>query len=319
MGGARCPVRFLDNSIEFHRRPFLGAAKLRIILETPSLLSDFLRSCCISVSLHRYLVGNALMTPAVVVILDVIPDSLPQKRHIVLRVDVDVLRLDGTPEAFYPDIVLASSMSVHTDFDTQFLASRQPQVARILATLVGVDDLRCAMGFHGPTEHLNAILLVQRTISAHYRLMQPPGHDTATVDVYYRRDVHEPVQHRYIGDVNAPDMIGTGDVEPTEQVRHPVLRLAKLGQVFLRIYGCDVHLAHQPADTLRTDKEPQQEQVVNHALHTLGGMLCVFPVYRIHQLKILSGFALGLVVVSTLAEAEKLQLAVHAQTKVGGY
>ena len=312
MGGARCPVRFFDNSLKFHRRPFLGAAKLRIIFETQSFSLDYFHSCCIFVSFHRYLVGYSLMTATVVVVLDVIPDALSQARHIVLRVDIDILRLDGTPETLYPDIVLAASTAIHADFDTQFLASRQPQVARILATLVGVDDLRCAMGFHGPTEHLNAILLVQR-------VMQPPGHDTATVDVYYRRDVHEPVQHRYIGDVNAPDIIGTGDVEPTEQVRHPVLRLAKLGQVFLRIYGCDVHLAHQPADTLRTDKEPQQEQVVNHALHTLGGMLCVFPVYRIHQLKILSGFALGLVVVSTLAEAEKLQLAVHAQTKVGGY
>ena len=194
------------------------------------------------------------MTPAVVVILDVIPDSLPQKRHIVLRVDVDVLRLDGTPEAFYPDIVLASSMSVHTDFDTQFLASRQPQVARILATLVGVDDLRCAMGFHGPTEHLNAILLVQRTISAHYRLMQPPGHNAATVDVYYRREVHEPVQHRYIGDVDAPDLVGTDDGELTKHIRHLVLWCARLGEVLLRVYRRDVHLAHQPADALRTCK-----------------------------------------------------------------
>jgi hypothetical protein len=62
-----------------HRRPFLGAAKLRIIFETPSLLSDYFRSCCISVSLHWYLVGNALMTPTVVVVLDVILDALPQK------------------------------------------------------------------------------------------------------------------------------------------------------------------------------------------------------------------------------------------------
>ena len=131
MGGARCPVRFLDNSVKFHRRPFLGAAKLRIILETPSLLSDYFRSCCISVSLHRYLVGNALMTPTVVVVLDVILDALPQKRHIVLGVDVDVLRLDGTPEAFYPDVVLASSAPVHADLDAKALTGRQPQTARI--------------------------------------------------------------------------------------------------------------------------------------------------------------------------------------------
>ena len=166
---------------------------------------DYFHSSCIFVSFHRYLVGYSLMTATVVVVLDVIPDTLSQARHIVLRVDIDILGLDGTPETLYPDIVLAASTAIHADFDTKFLASRQPQAARILATLIGVDDLRCAMGSHGQTEHLNAILLVQR-------VMQPPGHDTATVDVYYRREVHEPVQHRYIGDVNAPDMIGTGDV-----------------------------------------------------------------------------------------------------------
>ena len=312
MGGARCPVRFLDNSIEFHRRPFLGAAKLRIILETPSLLSDFLRSCCISVSLHRYLVGNALMTPTVVIILDVVPDSLPQKRHIVLRVDVDVLRLDGTPEALYPDVVLASSTSVHADLDAKALTGGQPQTARILAALVGVDNLRRTMGFHGQTEHLYTVLLVQR-------IVQSPSHDTATVDVYYRREVHESVQHRYIGDVNAPDLVRTGDGESAKQIGHLVLRRTQLGEVLLRVYCNDVHLAHQSADALGTHKETKQEQMVHHALHTLGGMLSVFLVYLLHHFKVLCRLALGLVVVSTLADAEKLQLAVHAQLVVWGY
>ena len=311
MGGARCPVRFLDNSIKFHRRPFLGAANLRIILETPSLLSDFLRSCCISVSLHRYLVGNALMTPTVVIILDVVPDSLPQKRHIVLRVDVDVLRLDGTPETLYPDIVLASPTSVHADLDAKSLTGGQPQAARILAALVGVDDLRCTMGFHGHAKHLYTILLVQC-------IMQPPCHDTATVDVYYRREVHESMQHRYISNVDAPDLIGTGDGESAKQIGHLVLRRTQFGEVPLRVNRDDVHLAHQPADALRTYKVSKQEQMVHHALHALGGMLGVLLVYLLHHLKVLLGFALGLVIISALADAEKLQLAVHAQHVVGG-
>ena len=312
MGGARCPVRFSDNSVKFHRRPFLGAAKLRIILETPSLSSHYFHSCCISVSLHRYLVGNALMTPTVVVILYVFPDSQPQERHIVLRVNVDVLRLDGTPEAFYPDVVLASSASVHADLDAEGLAGGQPQAARILAALVGVDDLRCAMGFHSHAKHLYTVLLVQR-------VMQPPGHDTATVDVYYRREVHEPMQHRYIGDVNAPDLIGTDDVESTEQIGHLVLWRTQLGEVLLRVYCNDVHLAHQPADALRTYKEPKQKQMVYHAFHTLGGMLGVLLVYLLHHFKVLRGLALGLIVVSTLADAEKFQLAVYAQLVGRGY
>ena len=252
------------------------------------------------------------MTPTVVVVLDVILDALPQKRHIVLGVDVDILRLDGTPEAFYPDVVLASSTSVHADLDAESLTGGQPQTARILAALVGIDDLRRTMGFHSHAKHFYTVFLVQR-------VMQPPGHDTATVDVYYRREVHESVQHRYIGDINAPDLIGTGDGESAKQIGHLVLRRAQLGEALLRVYRNDVHLAHQPADALRTYKEPWQKQMVHHALHALGGMLGVLPAYLLHHFKVLCRLALGLVVVNSLADAEKLQLGVHAQPEVGGY
>ena len=175
------------------------------------------------VFLHWYLVVDALMAATVIVILDVVPNALSQARHVVLRVDIDIFRLDGTPEALYPDVVLAASAAIHADLDAEFLASGQPQAARILAALVGVDDLRRAMGFHCQPEHLNTVLLVQRVV-------QSPCHDTAAVHVYYRRQVHGPVKHRYIGDVNAPDLIGAGYVEDTEQIGHPVLRLTKSGQ-----------------------------------------------------------------------------------------
>ena len=245
------------------------------------------------VSLHRYLVVDALMAAAVVVILDVALDALPQAWHVVLGVDVDMLRLDGAPEAFYPDVVLAAAASIHADPDAESLACGQPQAARVLAALVGVDYLWRAMGFHGHAEHLDAVLLVQR-------VMKPPGHDGAAVDIHYRRQVHEPVQHRYVGDVDAPDLIGPGDGKSSQQVGHPVLWLAQLGQALPRVYGGDAHLPHQPADTLRADNEARQRQVVHHALHTLGGMLRVLPVYFLHHFKALCRLALGLVVVCTL-------------------
>ena len=73
---------------------------------------------------------DALMAAAVVVIFDVVPDALPQARHVVLWVDVDMLRLDGTPEALYPDVVLAAATAIHTDPDAESLAGGQPLAAR---------------------------------------------------------------------------------------------------------------------------------------------------------------------------------------------
>lgn len=127
------------------------------------------------------------------------------------------------------------------------------------------------------------------------------------------------MQHRYIGDVDAPHLVGAADVKPAKQVGHPVLWLAQLGQAFPRVYRGDAHLAHQPADTFRADMEPQQRQVIHHAIYALGWMLRVLPVYLPHHLKVLRGLTLGLVIVCPLADAEKLQLAVHAQPTDGGY
>ena len=120
---------------------------------------------------------DVLMAAAVVVILAVVPDALPQARYVVLWVDVDMLRLDGTTEALYPDVVLAAATAIHADPDAESLAGGQPQAARILAALVRIDNLRRTMAYHGQSEHLNVVHLVQRTISAHYRLVQPPDHD----------------------------------------------------------------------------------------------------------------------------------------------
>ena len=185
--------------------------------------------------------GNALMTSTVVIILDIVSDSLPKKRHIVIGVDVDILRLDGTPEAFYPDVVLAASVSIHTDLDAEALTGGQQQTACILTALVRVDDLRRTVGFHNQAKRFYTVLLVQR-------IVQSPGHDTATVEIYYRREVHEYVPHRNIGNVDAPEMVRTGDGKSVKQIGHLVLWCARLGEVLLlRVNRNDIHLAHQLA------------------------------------------------------------------------
>ena len=52
---------FFDNSVKFHRRPFLVATKIRIIAVAPKLFSDYFHSCRMFVFFHRYLVVDTLM------------------------------------------------------------------------------------------------------------------------------------------------------------------------------------------------------------------------------------------------------------------
>ena len=94
------------------------------------------------VFLHRYLVVDALMAATVVVILDVVPNALSQARHVVLRVDIDILRLDGTPEALYPDVVLAASTAIWSTSMlfplSSVLCSPHAMILRLYTSIIAV-------------------------------------------------------------------------------------------------------------------------------------------------------------------------------------
>ena len=149
--------------------------------------------------------------------------------------------------------------------------------------------------------------------------MQSPRDDAAAVHVDDGRQIHEPVSHRDIGDVDAPHLIGPCDAESPEQIGHAELGGPTLAQAAAGIDGRDAHLAHQTAHTLWTDSKTKKRQMVNHAQHALGGMLGVLEVYRPHDGQALGTLRLGLVVIAAFAQAEHFKLGAHAQFLAWGY
>ena len=89
--------------------------------------------------------SDALMWPPIVVVFDILSDAVPEFAHSVHGVDVDIFCLDGSPKSLYPDVVLAAPSSVHAHADVVAGAGVNPQLAGVLAALVGIDDLRCAV------------------------------------------------------------------------------------------------------------------------------------------------------------------------------
>ena len=69
--------------------------------------------------------------------------------------------------------------------------------------------------------------------------MQSPRDDAAAVHVNDGRQIHEPVSHRDIGDVDAPHLIGPCDAESPEQIGHAELGGPTLAQVAAGIDGRD--------------------------------------------------------------------------------
>ena len=54
-------------------------------------------------------------------------------------VEIDPFLFDGSPEAFYPDVVLAAALAVHAHLDAMAAQQILPCFRGVLAALVGVD------------------------------------------------------------------------------------------------------------------------------------------------------------------------------------
>src|SRR5712671_1820524 len=74
--------------------------------------------------------------------------------------------------------------------------------------LVGVEDLRPTKASERFLERLDAEIGAER-------VRQPPGQYRTTVPVHDRDQIHEPLGHRDIGDIRAPNLVDPIDRQPT--------------------------------------------------------------------------------------------------------
>ena len=82
------------------------------------------------------------------------------------------------PEAFYPDVVLATALAVHAHIDAVACQQVLPRFCGVLAALIGIDDFGCSPQFHTVFHQFMAVV-------GRERAAEPQVHDEAAVDVYY--------------------------------------------------------------------------------------------------------------------------------------
>ena len=122
-------------------------------------------------------------------------------------VEIDPFLFDGSPEAFYPDVVLAAALAVHAHLDAMAAQQILPCFRGVLAALVGVANLRCSPQPHTVLHQLMAVV-------GRERVAELPAHDEATEDVDDGIQVHEAVLHGNVADVRAPHLVGSCDGHP---------------------------------------------------------------------------------------------------------
>ncbi len=176
------------------------------------------------------------MGPLGVVEVDPFADDLFSPEAIGQFVQVDGLVFEQPPEPLDEDVVHAAAPAIHRDRHTGILERAHEVEAGELAALVRVEDPRLAVSGHGFFESLDA----ERRI---HGVRQPPNQDMAARPVHDRYQIQETTLDRDVGDVGAPNLVGTIDLQAFEKVGvNPMGRMGRAGSRCL----IDGLQAHQP-------------------------------------------------------------------------
>ncbi len=99
------------------------------------------------------LVAQRLVRAFIVVVAKVRRQATIQGRHILVRIEVDVLLFDRAPEPLYIDVVQGPAPTVHRNQDVRRLKSPRKTACGKRNPLVGVEDLRDCLVSQSAGEH----------------------------------------------------------------------------------------------------------------------------------------------------------------------
>src|SRR3990172_150048 len=190
-------------------------------------------------------VGEARVRTASVVEREVAPDAGGGGGDGVVRVQVDLLVLEGAPEPLDEDVVAPAAPAVHADPDAVLEQEPGERRAGKLRALVGVEDLGPAMTRDRLLDGGEAERAVQTV--RHAPAERPPARP-----VHHDGQVHEAAGHGDVGDVHGPDLVRPRDRAVPEQVRVHRVGAVPPTRARLRRDRGDPHGAHERADAPAT-------------------------------------------------------------------
>ena len=147
------------------------------------------------------------MGPSGIVELEVPPDSISGFWNRFIGSPVHLLILDAPPQPLDEHVVSSTSLPVHADPDSVFFEQAGESLARELAPLIRVEDLRGAVALQGFFNRLHAK-------SGVHRDRYPPGQRLTAAPVHHNGKVYKPPGHRYARDIHGPYLVGSGHLNP---------------------------------------------------------------------------------------------------------
>ena len=259
------------------------------------------------IDLCRYPVVQSLMGPFPVEEVEVLGQALIEQGDGGVVVDVDVFVFDRSPEPLDENIVHSPAPAVHADFYAILEEAVSEPGGGKLAALVGVENFGSSDG-EGVLKRLDTKIGLQC-------VGQAPGQHIPAVPVHHGDQVHKPVYHADIGDVRAPDLIGTVDGQPPQQVGINAVLGMWFAGVWAWVNGFNTHFSHQTLNPFAVYGVSQFFQCPGHTTRSIEGGFGVLLIDQTHQQQIQRAFLGRLVVVAGPGKSNQPALA--AQADVG--
>lgn len=233
-------------------------------------------------NIGRRRITEALVDSFMVVEPEVAMQSSNQLFSGRILFEVYVLLLNASPQPFDEHVVQRPPPTVHTHPNPGAFKGRGKGVRSELRSLIGVEYVRSAKA--------ECLLEATQTKMNIHTVGNLKGAHVPAVPVHYGREIHEALPHRHIGDVGAPDLIGTINLEISQKIGiDPMLPLRPARPGF-GVNGLESHCLHQPLNPLVVDLVADSFEVLRHSQSTVKRHPHILFVYQAHQLQIESRF-----------------------------
>lgn len=179
---------------------------------------------------------DTLMHPPVIVVTNIVYTFF-HFRSVLKRMKIDVFILYGPPKTFDPNIIFATTTSIHTDWDSVFLQSLLPLFTSILTALFWIKHLWSPMLSYGPLQHFYCVGLLKCVVKT-------PCNYVSAVHVDDGIQVKKAFRHRDIAYVGAPHLVGFADFQFPKKIRMNIWCRPQNAQLWTWIWGVYVHHVH---------------------------------------------------------------------------
>ncbi|CDH44835.1 hypothetical protein BN874_1920002 [Candidatus Contendobacter odensis Run_B_J11] len=239
--------------------------------------------------------------PRVIVECDPAGDTFPGLASGIEGVQVDALVFQGTPETLDEHVVAPPAAPVHGDANATGLQCVREFEAGERTPLIAVEDFRNAGTGQSLFQSRQAKVGLQG-------VGQRPAQDLATVPVHDRHQVQKALAHRDVGDVRAPDLIGLGHGQITQEIRIDLVLRARIARAWLAVNGPQPHQRHQPPHPVTAYLAALPSQLSCHLTRTVERIVQKQLVDPVHQGQLFHARSTGPMVESGARYSQKLAL-----------